>query len=136
LFIVKKNFKDDADDLINTAVKFIDEKNITDTIEDRDTSILIFLSEFIVSRVQTDYISYKDICSAYNSNEGMDIKNRYAMNSRTLSRTLKRLKVVVGSIHMPTGNEVILDFNKIKSKCEMLGLKVKTEEKQETLSEA
>lgn len=136
LFIIKSIFFEDIEDLVGIASKFSEERKTTDIMEDRDTSMLIFLIDFIQGKNPKEFIPYKELCDGYNQAEGIDEKSKHAMNGYILSRILKRLKVVVEKRRMSSSREVTLDFDKINKQAEKLGIKPKIpEESQETLGD-
>lgn len=131
LFIINSVFNHDNFQIfLGTAENFVKEKRTLDIMEDRDTSVLIFLSNFIVGKSTDDFFSYNELNKEFNENDGSDW-----LNSWHLSRILKRLKVVIERRRMNRGVEVRLNFEKIRQKVKELGIESEEkEEKQEVLS--
>jgi len=131
LLLIKKTFRDKTfDDFIEIAKRMIKEKQTIDILEDRDTSILMFISNFIIGKSKDDFFPYTDIVKQFIESEGSDW-----LNSWKLGKILRRLKIVIEKRRMGKGVEIRLSFEKIKKKIQDLGLDLPESkvEKQEAL---
>jgi hypothetical protein len=122
LFIVKSIFTEDITDLVSIASEYVKERRTTDIMDDRDTSMLIFLSNFMSGRDQREFVSYNEIVNAYNFSEGLDSRSKYAMNANVLVRILKRLKIIIEKRRTNTSREVRLDIDEMKKRIERMGI--------------
>ena len=118
LFITKAILTSKVEDLIDISGKFVKERQLTDMMEDLDNGMIIFLARFLIAKQKGEYISYKEISSAYSQ------ETNYKMNPRTLARILKRLNVIIDKRHVEKGNEATFDIEKINAKVKSMGIEI------------
>ncbi len=130
LFIINHFFcPNGVKNMLETAGNAVKERKITDIVEDRDTSILIFVGNFIQDRQQDEFFSISKMTIKFKEIDGSDW-----LRPSVMSKILKRLKVVIEKRRLARGVEVRLDFEKIENKCKELGIVLNVmDEKQDTL---
>jgi hypothetical protein len=118
IFIINLAFNSNGyENLLENVSKLVTEKRTSDIMEDRDTSIMIFLGSLIIDKTDDQFFTLSKIVRQYSDQE-----NSNWLTTEKLSKILKRLKVVIEKKRMSTGREVRLDFSKIKERLKQMNI--------------
>jgi len=106
--------------LLTIAERLSQERAVEDVIEDRDTMVLGFIAGWLQKQLDLDaFFLLRNIAREFREQE-----DAAWMNSRVLSRCLKRLRVVVERRRMSTGVEVRLNHKKIMREVKRRGIQI------------
>ena len=119
LFFIAKTISNEIfEETLKTAKIIVEERKAEDIVENRDVSLLNFLSQRIPS---LGFINIIEMTNDFRGfMEGESEEEDKWLNSKWVGRSLKRLNLVIEKRRMGKGVQVILDFGKVKEKINML----------------
>lgn len=101
------------DNTINTAEELSKEKKEEDIIENRDISLIDYLSK---QEESNEFISLRDLILQFKEFLKEEDEEVKYINSRWLGRALRRLGLIKERRRLGQGREVIVDYKKAREK--------------------